>query len=126
MLADLYARKSTNDQGRSVARQERMFRSDCAAEGVSPGRVFVDPDFSASRHARKPRPDFAALLEHIRSSQAEMISMWEVTRGSRQVGEWVSFLDLCRDQGVLIRVFGSEDPETFDPRRQRDRETLIN
>lgn len=126
MLADLYARKSTNDQGRSVARQERMFRADCAAQGITPGRVFVDPDFSASRHARRPRPDFAALLEHIRSSRAEMISMWEVTRGSRQVGEWVSFLDLCRDQGVLIRVFGSEDPETFDPRRQRDRETLIS
>jgi DNA invertase Pin-like site-specific DNA recombinase len=126
MLSDLYARKSTSDQGRSVARQERMWRADCVSEGVTPGRVFADPDLSASRHGRRPRPDFAALVEHIRASRSEMVSMWEVTRGSRQVGEWVSFLDLCRDQGVLIRVFGSEDPQTFDPRRQRDRETLIN
>lgn len=126
MRADLYARKSTSDAGRSVTRQERAWRLDCKAQGIEPGRVFVDPDFSASRYARKGRPDYAVLLEHIRGRQCEMVSLWEVTRGSRQMGEWVAFLDLCRDQGVLIRVFGDgEDAQTFDPRRQRDREALL-
>lgn len=90
-----------------------------------PGRVFVDPDFSASRYARRERPDYAALLEHIRSRTCEMVALWECTRGSRQMGEWVVFLDLCRDYGVLIRIFGEDEPTTYDPRRQRDREYLM-
>lgn len=121
---DLYARKSSVDAGRSVARQERAWRSDCAEEGLTPGRVFVDPNFSASRYAKKARPDYAALIEHIKTRQCEAVALWEVTRGSRQMSEWVHFLDLCRDMGVLIRVFG-DDPQTYDPRRQRDRESLM-
>lgn len=124
-VSDLYARKSSLDAGRSATRQTRLWRADCKAEGLTPGRVFVDPDLSASRYAAKERPDYGALLSHIRASEAEMVSLWEVTRGSRQMGEWIHFLDLCRDMGVLIRVFSEEDPWTYDPRRQRDRETLI-
>lgn len=126
MKADLYARKSTKDQGRSVGRQERHWRADCAEIGVEPGRVFADPEMSASRYATKARPDYAEMLDYIRSTQSEMVSLWEVTRGSRQVGEWVYFLDLCRDRGVLIRIFGEDEKNTYDPRRQRDREYLIN
>ncbi len=76
MRADLYARKSSADAGRSVARQERAWRADCAREGIEPGRVFVDPDFSASRYATRERPDYAALLEHIESKSCEMICLW--------------------------------------------------
>lgn len=126
MRGDLYARKSTKDQGRSVGRQKRMWQADCLSIGVDLGKVFEDPDFSASRYARRDRPDYAALLAHIRSNESEMICLWEVTRGSRQVGEWVAMLDLCRDRGVLIRVFNAQEKETYDPRRQRDREYLIN
>lgn len=123
---DLYARKSSDDAGRSVARQERAWRADCAAEGDEPGRVFVDPDFSASRYARRGRPDYATLLEHIRSSTCEMVSIWEVTRSSRQMGEFVALLDLLREHRVPLRVFGDgEDAATFRPWVQRDRETLL-
>lgn len=125
-MSDLYARKSSSDLGKSVARQERAWRADCAQQDVTPGRVFVDPNFSASRYATKARPDYAALIGHIQSRSCEMVSLWEVTRGSRQMSEWVHFLDLCRDMGVLIRIFGDgEDAQTYDPRRQRDREFLL-
>lgn len=126
MLSDLYARKSNQDAGRSVERQEAAWRADCMAEGIQLGRVFVDPHFSASKYARKARPDFAALLEYIQASRCEMVSLWEISRGSRRMGEWVHFVDLCVEQGVLIRVFGfGGDAETFDPRRLRDREALL-
>jgi len=126
MRSDLYARKSSVDLGRSVQRQERAWRTDCATEGVEPGRKFVDPDFSASQYARKDRPDYAALLEHIRAGESQMVSLWEATRGSRQMGEWVAFLDLCREKKVLIRIFGDgEDAATYKPWVQRDRETLM-
>jgi len=126
MRTDLYARKSSSDLGRSVARQERTWRADCEAEGLEPGRVFVDPDFSASQYARKDRPDYTALLEHIRAGETEMVSLWEVTRGSRQMGEWVTFLDLCREKRVMVRVFGDgEDAFTYRTWVQRDRDSLM-
>jgi len=124
-VADLYARKSSSDQGRSVARQKRRWLADCLDLGVQPGRVFVDPNFSASRYGRKDRPDYAVLLDHIRSRHCKMISLWEVTRADRQMGPWVAFLDLCRDLGVFIRIFGDDEPATYDPRRWRDREFLL-
>jgi site-specific DNA recombinase len=126
-VADLYARKSSKDMGRSVARQEALFLADCAEEGLVAGRTFLDPEFSASRYARKERPNYQVLLEHIRSAHCEMLSMWEVTRGSRQMGEWSDILDLTREMGVLIRIIGEGggDAQTYDPRRQRDRDFLF-
>ncbi len=126
LTSDLYARKSNTDAGRSAARQERAWRADCAAEGFTVGRVFVDPESSASRFSRKGRPDYDALVEHIEANTCEMVSLWEPSRASRKMDEWVPFLTLCRDKGVLIRVFGMDGgPVTFDPRRHRDRDALI-
>lgn len=126
-VVDFYARKSSKDEGRSVARQEKLWRSDCAEEDYTPGRLFVDPDFSASRYARRTRPDYTALLDYIESNQCEVLAIWEVSRSSRQMGEWSYLLDLTREKGVLIRVLGEggEDAHTYDPRRQRDREFLF-
>lgn len=126
-VVDFYARKSNKDLGKSVGRQERLYRADCAIQCFTIGRVFVDPHFSASRHALKERPDYQALLAHIRSAQCEVLSLWEVSRGSRQMHEWVELLDVCREMGTLIRILGEgeEDAQTYEPRRQRDREFLL-
>jgi site-specific DNA recombinase len=126
-VVDFYARKSNKDEGRSVARQERLWRADCDAENLTPGRLFVDPDFSASRYAKRRRPDYQALLEHIEAKQCEMLALWEVSRGSRQMDEWTPLLRITRDMGVLIRVLGSGhgDAQTYDPRKQRDRDYLF-
>lgn len=125
LVSDLYARKSVKDGGRSAARQERDWRTDCATQGFECGKTFVDPDLSASRFASKPRPDFANLIAHIKAGNSRMISMWEASRGSRQLHEWIAFLDLCRDMDVLIRIFG-EGGHTYDPRRRRDYRDLVN
>lgn len=125
---DLYARKSTRDEGRSVKRQEKTWREDCVDQGDMPGRVFVDPDLSASRYARKDRPQYAELLDHIGSGASEGVWLWEGTRGSRRLGEWVALLDLCREQRVQIRVYGAggDDANTFRPWVQRDRDALVD
>lgn len=123
--SDLYARKSRKDAGVSARRQESDWRADCAREGITPGRVFVDPDLSASRYATKSRPDFAQLLVHLRSGACRMISLWEASRGSRQLHEWVQLIDLCRDRSTLIRIFG-EEGVTYDPRKRRDYRTLAS
>lgn len=124
MLSDAYLRKSSADTGKSVARQERDWKLDCSAEGFELGSVFVDPDLSASRYRRRDRPDYTQLLAHIRSGQCQMLSLWEASRGSREMAEWVALLDLCRAHGVLIRIYGG-DAATYDPRKPRDREALL-
>jgi site-specific DNA recombinase len=122
MIADFYGRKSTKDNGRSVAGQEADWRDDCLAQGITQGRVFADPDRSASRYATKPRPDYAALVEHIRAGECEMLGLWESSRGSRDLAEWVGLLDLCRKQGTLIRVVSHH--RTYDIRIRRDWKSL--
>ena len=119
LWSDLYARKSTTDAGRSVERQERQWRADCTREGIQQGRVFAAPDISASRFSTKERPDCNELLDHIRSGACQMVAMWEASRGSRDLREWLDFLALCRKHHVLIRVF-SDGGQTYDVRRRRD------
>lgn len=125
MISDFYGRKSTRDDGRSAARQERDWAADCTREGFQQGRRFIDPDLSASQYATKPRPDYLALVEHIKSGNCRMVSMWEASRGSRELEEWIVFLKLCKAKSVLIRIFGGGDPRTFDVRNRRDWRTLV-
>lgn len=123
MRADFYGRKSNKGNGRSVPGQEQEFRKDCEAQEFDVGRIFVDPDRSASRYAKRPRPDFVELLEHIRAGNCEVLSLWESSRGSRELGEWVEFLDLCEEKRVLIRVISHG--RTYDVSNRRDWRTLI-
>lgn len=123
-VSDFYGRKSTKDDRRSVTGQEADWRADCEREGLTPGRVFVDPDKSASRYARKPRPDYLALIEHIHAGGCELLSLWESSRGSRNPVEWFTLIDLCRERGVLIRVV--THGRTYDVRVRRDWRTLAD
>lgn len=122
--ADFYGRKSNNDAGQSVAGQESDFRDDCEAEGFNVGRTFADPDRSASRYARRLRPDYGELIAHIRAGNCQVLSLWESSRGSRKLGEWVDFLDLCRQHGTLIRIISHE--RTYDMSIRRDWRTLAD
>lgn len=122
--ADFYGRKSSSDDGRSVASQEKDWLADCDANGFEPGRRFSDPDRSASRYAKKDRPDYAQLLAHIASGDCEMLALWESARGSRELGEWAALLNLCRTQGVPIRVISHR--RTYDIRNRRDWRALAD
>lgn len=122
MIADIYCRKSTADQGRSAASQEKEARADAVGEGWDVGRVFADPERSASRYATKSRPDWDALLAHVRSGACEVLVLWESSRGDRTLASWAGFLDTCRSTGTLIRV--TSHRRTYDPRMRRDWKTL--
>lgn len=125
---DLYLRKSTKDDGRSVARQLTELTEatgDLTKTGGEPlaiGRVFADPDSSASRYRRRDRPDFGALLDHIRAGLCRVLGIYEPSRGSRDLTEWSGLLDLCRKQRVRIWVLTHE--RIYDLSRRRDWRTL--
>lgn len=121
---DFYGRKSTKDDGRSVASQEKDWRSDCAESGNEPGRSFSDPDRSASRYARKARPDYEELLAHIEGGHCEMLALWETSRGDRDLERWARLLSLCRRQNVLIRILSHG--RTYDMNNRRDWRTLAD
>lgn len=123
-VVDLYLRKSTKDEGRSVARQQSELTTAAGDEDLIIGRVFVDPDFSASRFARRARPDYAALLDHIRSGDCRVLGLLEASRGSRALTEWSTFLDLCRAQKVRIWVRTHE--RVYDLARRRDWRALAD
>jgi site-specific DNA recombinase len=121
-VCDLYLRKSSEDRGRSVARQETDLKDDLAEEGLQVGLVFADSNLSASVFARKARPNFAALVEHIRAGNCQMVAMWESSRGSRTATEWFEFLELLKTKGVLLRI--QSHRRTYDPRNPRDWKSL--
>jgi site-specific DNA recombinase len=122
VIADIYARKSTADEGRSAASQERDCRADVLDQGWSVGRVFSDPDKSASRYATKARPDWGVLMAHIAAGGCQVLVLWESSRGDRTLASWATFLDACRTTGTLVRV--SSHGRTYDPRVRRDWKVL--
>lgn len=92
---------------------------------------YIDDGLSASRYARKSRDDFDQLVADLKSGPtgrqsrfgADILMLWESSRGSRRVGEWVSFIELCEDKGAKIWVTTHE--RLYDPANGRDRKSLI-
>lgn len=86
---------------------------------------YRDTDRSASRYAKRLREDFRRLIEDLESGNfgADVLAIWESSRGSRRVGEWVDLVDLCRQRNVLIWV--TTHGRAYDPNRSRDRRSLL-
>ncbi|GIJ45803.1 site-specific recombinase DNA invertase Pin [Virgisporangium aliadipatigenens] len=126
MRAAIYSRVSSDDerQGRSVGEQEAECRAVAERERwtVAENAAFVDNDRSASRYARKKRPGFADMLAYLEAGEADVLLLWESSRGSRRLAEWAALLDLVRDQGMHVHVV--THGRTYDPRRARDMRSL--
>ena len=81
---------------------------------------------SASRYSKKRRDGFDELVSDLASDGfgADVLLLWEASRGSRRVGEWVTLLDLCEERGVSIAV-ATHAGRVYDPANARDRRTLL-
>ncbi|GAA1925526.1 hypothetical protein GCM10009837_58610 [Streptomyces durmitorensis] len=123
MIGREYLRVSARGE-RSITEQHDDNSRASAGEGVTLGVPYSDQG-SASPYAKHARGDFDRLIADLRSDQfkAQILWLWESSRGSRRVGEWATLLDLCEDYGVLIHVTSHE--RTYDPSNYRDRETLL-
>lgn len=118
---DLYLRKS---KGITVERQLADLTAGAAGQGLTAGRTFADPDRSASRYRRREREDFAQLVTHIEAGDCDIIGIAEASRGSRDLTEWSTFLDLCRARNV--KIFVSSHDRIYDLRRRRDWRALAD
>jgi site-specific DNA recombinase len=89
------------------------------------GEAYSDVSLSASRYATKVRGGFARLMADLEAGRfgADLLVLWESSRGSRRVGEWASLVDKLEDAGVKVHV--TTHSRTYDPSNARDRRSLM-
>lgn len=121
-------RVSYDRSGRERSQNEQHEDNEraCARWGIKLGAPYREAGSkSASRYARKARDDFARLLEDLSAGRfgASVLVVWESSRGSRKVGEWVTLIELCEEHGVTIFVTTHE--REYDPSNARDRRSLL-
>ena len=124
LRAGLYPRVS-DDQGktsRSVPQQVDDLRAVCEREDWRVAGEYPEPDRSASRFAKKDRPQWARLMSDLMAGRLDVVVMWESSRGDRKLTGWSQFLDECRERGVLIHV--TSHHRTYDLSNARDWKTL--
>lgn len=85
----------------------------------------TEPDVSASRFSKVLREKFWNMLAEIESGQfgADILVLWESSRGSRRVGEWEDLIDACAAQRIQIWV--TTHNRIYDLRNNRDRKTML-
>ncbi|MEU4165619.1 recombinase family protein [Streptomyces sp. NPDC026665] len=127
-----YRRLSDKKGGTSLDDQGSDNAAAADEQDYDLGDPYIDDGLSASRYARGRRGDFDQLVADLQTGPtgrdsafgADILMLWESSRGSRRVGEWVSFIELCEDKGVKIWVTTHE--RLYDPANGRDRKALID
>lgn len=119
-------RRLSDKGGTSLERQGLNNGQAAAESGWVLGPAYIDDGLSASRFARKRRDDFEQLVTDLRGGAfgADILILWESSRGSRRVGEWVSLIELLEEKHVRIWVTTHE--RMYDPRNGRDRKSLLD
>lgn len=123
LRAGIYTRVSKDDhmktsrEGTSTASQEQDSHEVLDTEGWTLTRVYCDNNISASPYSEQVRDDWDELLADIASGEMDVLVAWESSRGSRRLSEWAVFLELLRDNGVLIYIV--THGQLYDPRKKR-------
>lgn len=119
--AVIYARRShegDEEQSRSVAEQLTACRDYCARKKWSVVGEFIDDGRSASRYARKVRPQFAELVGRIEAGEVGAVVAWDLDRLLRNPKELEALIDLSDKAGLRVVALGGSDIklETSDGR----------
>ncbi|MFI9172525.1 recombinase family protein [Streptomyces lincolnensis] len=119
-------RRLSKDQGGSSIEEQAQDNAQAASEnGWELCEPYEDADRSASRYKTRERDDFARLVTDLRTGRfaAQVLVLWESSRGSRDVGEWDALIKTCEKRRVVIHV--TSHHRTYDPRNHRDRRSLL-
>jgi site-specific DNA recombinase len=124
LRAGLYPRVSDDQDktSRSVPQQVDDLRAVCGREGWRVADEYPEPDRSASRFAKRDRPQWARLMADLRAGRFDVVVLWEPSRGDRRLTGWSEFLDECRTRNVLIHV--TSHRRTYDLSNARDWKSL--
>ncbi len=124
--AGLYERVSTGIQdsaeSRSVEQQNRAGSTAAQDQGWRVAGRYPDPGLSASRFARRGRPEWSRLVTDIEAGRLDIVVMWASSRGGRELEEWARFLNACRKRSV--RIFVTSEGRLYDLAIARDWKSL--
>lgn len=123
---DQYLRVSRDRSGQERSNHEQHADNGAflADYEVAIGRTYSDVG-SASQFARKPRGDFAKLIDDLERGRfpGSGLAMWEGSRGSRDDVEWSTLLRLLARRGKLVAV--TSVGRFFDPSDDYDYDALM-
>ena len=122
-----YLRVSLDRSGRARSLDEQHTENLRAAErqGWSLGESYRDESVSASRYTKKSRAGYDQLMADLSTGDfnADVLILWESSRGSRRVGEWVLLCDLLAERNIQVHV--TTHGRTYSPSNPRDRRSLL-
>jgi site-specific DNA recombinase len=116
----IYGRASRDPKkkGRSVADQIDSGRDLCDTHNWPIAEVFdQDIDRSASRHARRERKDFEALLAAIEAGKGRIVVAWEASRYYRDIEAYIRLRNACMNANVFLCYNG----QVYDLSKREDR-----
>lgn len=100
MRAAAYARYSTDNQTEnSIDTQLAAINNYCKQNGHSIVSTYID---MAMTGTNTERPDFQRMLDAAKSRQFDCVIIYDLTRGSRDVGDWFNFRKLMRSLNVEV------------------------
>ncbi len=113
----IYGRASRDPRGggTSVTKQLERGRDFAKREKVQVVAEIRDDNKSASRGSRE-RAGFAEVRGLIERGQADLLILWEVSRSSRDLEEFMGLVNACSDIGLEIAVSGTR----YDPSKVND------
>src|SRR6185312_12336277 len=100
--AYIYGRQSQGSDA-SIDQQLEAGRDRADAEGWQVASEFRD-GVSASRHSTRQRDDWPKLLAGVEAGHADVIWLWESSRGDRDLPRWALLLSSCRKAGVKLCI----------------------
>lgn len=115
----LYGRASRDPRkrGRSVGDQLDTGRDLCESYGWPVVEEFKDVDRSASRHARRARDDFEALIAAIEAKKGRIVVAFEASRYYRDIEAYIRLRNACMNAGVFLCYNG----QVYDLSKREDR-----
>lgn len=123
-----YLRVSRDQSGRERSQEEQHEENAQAAEaeGWTLGEPYQDTG-SASEYTQKTRAAFQALIEDLEADRfgAQRLMIWEASRLSRDVAEWLQVIVLCIQRGVQIHITHNGG-RTYNPAMYAHKGALID
>lgn len=118
--------KNKSRPAKSPEQQSDDNREAFEREGFTedPRPPYTDVGRSASRYARVKRESFDTLIADLENDTfgADILAMWEFSRGSRKVYEWAYLIELCEKRKVKIWV--TTHGRLLNPANARDRKAM--
>lgn len=110
LSAAIYVRISRDKEGleQGVQRQERDARALADRLGYAVYGVYSDNDLSASRNSRKSRPNYARMLEDVRSGRIHALLAYSTSRLTRRPREFEDLIDLA-EKGLRVHTTAAGD-----------------